>query len=93
MSDCSIPKRSSPASKRDGSAPIQALREMITPHRCPEREPNQSMAQEGEANQSMAQASTPPKPDPESMHMEGEFRLAMTRESIHALGVRVPNLD
>ena len=58
-----------------------------------EGEPNQSMAQEGEPNQSMAQERTSPKPNPESMHMEGEFRLAMTQESIHAHGVRIPNLD
>ena len=51
------------------------------------------MAQEGESNQSMAQERTSPEPDPESMHMEGEFCLAMTQEGIHALGVRIPNLD
>ena len=51
------------------------------------------MAQEGEPNQSMAEETTSPKPSPESMHLEGEFHLAMTRESIHALGVRIPNLD
>ena len=51
------------------------------------------MAQEGEPNQSMAQERTSAKPNPESMHMEGEFRLAMTQESIHAHGVRIPNLD
>ena len=51
------------------------------------------MAQEGEGTQSMAQEGTSPEPNPESMHMEGEFRLAMTRESIHAHGVRIPNLD
>ena len=38
-----------------------------------EGEPNQSMAQEGEPNQSMAQERTSPKPNPEGMHMEGEF--------------------
>ena len=27
------------------------------------------------------------------MHMEREFRLTMTQESIHALGVRIHNLD
>ena len=54
---------------------------------------NQSMAQEGEPNQSMAQERTSPKPDPESMHMEGEFCLAMTLESIHAHGLRICNLD
>ena len=58
-----------------------------------EGEPNQSMAQEGESNQSMAQERTPPKPNPKSMHMEGEFRLAVTQESIHAHGVKIPNLD
>ena len=58
-----------------------------------EGDPNQSMAQEGEPNQSMAQERTSPKPNPESMHMEGDFRLAMTQESIHAHGVRIPNLD
>ena len=41
----------------------------------------------------MAQERTSPKPNPKSMHMEGEFRLAMTQESIHAHGVRIPNLD
>ena len=51
------------------------------------------MAQEGEPNQSMAQERTSPKPNPESMHMEGEIHLAMTQESIHAHGVRIPNLD
>ena len=58
-----------------------------------EGEPNRSMAQEGEPNQSMAQEGTSPMPNPESMHMEGDFRLAMTQESIHANGVRNPNLD
>ena len=58
-----------------------------------EGEPNHSMAQEGEPNQSMAQERTSSKPDPESMHMEGECCLAMTRESIHAQRVRIPNLD
>ena len=58
-----------------------------------EGEPNQSVAQKGEPNQSMAQERTSPKPNPESMHMEGEFRLAMTQESIHAHRVRIPNLD
>ena len=56
-------------------------------------EPNQSMAQEGEPNQSMAQERTSQKPKPKSMHAEGESRLAMTQESIHALGVSIPNLD
>ena len=51
------------------------------------------MAREGELNQSMAQKRTSPKPNPESMHTEGELRLAMTRESIHAHGVRTLNLD
>ena len=51
------------------------------------------MAQEGEPNQSMAQEGASPKPNPEGMHMEGEYRLAMTQESIHALGVSIPNLD
>ena len=51
------------------------------------------MAQEGEPNQSMAQDRTSPILNPESMSMEGEFRLAMTQESIHAHGVRIPNLD
>ena len=58
-----------------------------------EGEPNQSMAQEGEPNQSMSQERTSPKPNPKSTHMEGESRLAMTQESRHALGVRIPNLD
>ena len=58
-----------------------------------EREPNQSMAQEGGPSQSMAQERTSPNPHPKSMHMEGEFRVAMTDESIHAHGVRIPNLD
>ena len=40
----------------------------------------------------MAQERTSPKPDPESMHMEGEFRLPMTQESSHAHGLRMPNL-
>ena len=51
------------------------------------------MAQEGEPNQSMAQEEASPKPHPEGMHLEGECRLAMTQESIHALGVSIPNLD
>ena len=51
------------------------------------------MAQEGDPNQSMAQEGTSPKPNPESMHMEGELCLAITQESIHAHGVRIPNLD
>ena len=73
------------------------------PNPCPGREPNQSMAQEGEPNQSMvqegepnqsmAQEGTSPRPNPESMHMQGESRLAMTQESIHALVVSIPNLD
>ena len=58
-----------------------------------EGEPDQSMAKKGEPNQSMAQERTSRKPNPKSMHMEGEFRLAMTQESIHAHGVRIPNLD
>ena len=41
---------------------------------------NQSMAHGREINQSMAQEKTSPKPNSESMHMEGEFRLAMTQE-------------
>ena len=56
-------------------------------------EPNQTMAQEGEPNKSLAQERTSPKPHPESMHMEAEFRLAMTQESIHAHRVRMVNLD
>ena len=51
------------------------------------------MAREGEPHQSMAQERTSPKPNPESMHMEGELRLPMTQEIIHAHGVRIPNLD
>ena len=51
------------------------------------------MAQEGQPNQSMAKGRTSPKPNPKSMQMEGESRLAMTQESIHALGVNIPNLD
>ena len=58
-----------------------------------EGEPNQSKAQAGEPNQSMAQERTSAKPNPESMYMEGEFRLAMTHDNIHAHGVRIPNLD
>ena len=58
-----------------------------------EGEPNQSMAREGGPNQSIAKESTSPKLNPESMHREGEIRLAMTQESIHALGVRILNLD
>ena len=58
-----------------------------------EGEPNQLMAQEGEPNKSMAHEITSPKPNPKSMHMEGESRLAMTQESIHALGLRISNLD
>ena len=58
-----------------------------------EREPGQSMAQEVEPNQSMGQDRTSSKPNPESMHMEREFRLAITQESIHANEVRIPNLD
>ena len=57
-----------------------------------EGEPNQSMVQEGEPNQSMAQEGTSTKCIPESMHMEGGSRLAMTQESIHAIGVSIPNL-
>ena len=41
----------------------------------------------------MTQERTSPKPNPESMHMEAEVRLAVTQESIHALGVRISNLD
>ena len=41
----------------------------------------------------MAQERTSPKPNPKSMHMEGESRLAMIQESIHALGVSIPNLN
>ena len=41
-------------------------------------EPNRSMAKEEEPNQSIAQERTSPKLNPESMHMEGEFRLAIT---------------
>ena len=51
------------------------------------------MDEEGETIQSMAQGGTSPKPNPGNMHIEGEFRLAMTQESIHAHGVRNPNLD
>ena len=51
------------------------------------------MPQEGGPNQFMAQPRTSAKRNPESMHMEGEFRLAMTQQSIHAHGVRIPNLD
>ena len=58
-----------------------------------EGEPNQSLAQEGEPNQSTAQERTSPKPNPKRMHMEGESGLAMTQESISALGVRILNLD
>ena len=56
-----------------------------------EGEPNQSMAGDGEPDQSMAQERTSPKLNPESMHMEGELRLAMSKESISAQGVRIPN--
>ena len=49
-----------------------------------EGEPNQSMAQEGEPNQSMAQEKTSPQPNPESMHMEGEFCLAMHDPGEHS---------
>ena len=58
-----------------------------------EGKPSQCMALVGEPNQSMAQERTSPKPKSESMHMEGERCLDMTQESIHALEVRVPNLD
>ena len=58
-----------------------------------EGEPNQSMAQKEVPNQSMAQQRTSPNPNPKSKHMEGESRLAMTQEGIHALGMRIPNLD
>ena len=51
------------------------------------------MTQEGDPNQSMALEETSPKPNPESMHVEEEFPLAMTQESIHAHGVRIVNLD
>ena len=51
------------------------------------------MAQEGEPNQCIPQDKTSPQLNPESMHMEGGFGLAMTQESIHALGVRISNLD
>ena len=51
------------------------------------------MAQEGEPYQSMSQERTSPKLNPDSMHMEGEFCLAMIQEIIHALGVRISNLD
>ena len=51
------------------------------------------MTQEGDPSQSMAQERTSPKPNPESMHVEGEVCLAMTQESIHAHGVRITNLD
>ena len=60
---------------------------------APEGELDQSMPQEGEPNQSMAQKRTTPKPNPESMHIKGEFRLAMTQETIHAHGVGLSNLD
>ena len=51
------------------------------------------MAQQAEPNQSMTQERTTPNLNPESMHTGGEYRLAMTQESIHTLGVRIPNLD
>ena len=51
------------------------------------------MAQEGGPNQAMAQERTSTKPDPENMHMEAEFRLAMTQESIHAHGAGILNLE
>ena len=51
------------------------------------------MAQEGEPNQSMAQERPSPKPNPESLHMGGEVRLAMTQGSSHAHGVIIANLD
>ena len=41
----------------------------------------------------MVQEGTSPEPNPESMHMEGESRLAMTHESIPALGGSIPNLE
>ena len=58
-----------------------------------EGEPNESMAQEVEPNQSMAEERTSPKPNPKSMHMERESRLAMSQENNQALGVRIPNPD
>ena len=36
---------------------------------------------------------TSPNPNPESMHIERDFRLTMNQESIHALAVRIHNLD
>ena len=51
------------------------------------------MPQEGEPNHCIAQQRTSPKPHPESIHMEGDTRLSLTRESIHSHGVRIPNLD
>ena len=70
---------------------VPSQREVVLPRK--EMVPPQSMPGKREPNQSMAQGGTSPKPNPESMHMEGEARLAMTQESMHALGVRTPNLD
>ena len=100
-----VPSREELVLHRREMVPRQSRpRERLSrPYPCPEREPNQSTAQEGEPNQSMFQEAEPiqsvapertsPKPNPESMYMEGEFCLAMTQESMHALGVRIPNLD
>ena len=41
----------------------------------------------------MGQEGTSPRPNPESMHMERVFHLAMTQESIHAHRLRIPNHD
>ena len=51
------------------------------------------MLQEGEPNQSMAQERTSTKQNTKCIHMEADFCVAMTEESIHAHEVRIRNLD
>ena len=72
--------RPNPSLERDGHAAVHALRERPSPiHARGER--TSLVHGEGER--------TPLDTNAESMHMEREFRLAITNESMHALEVRI----
>ena len=59
-----------------------------------EREPNQSIAQDGEPDLTKTRSRAHSLAmNHGCMHMERDFRLAMTHESMHALEVRMNDID
>ena len=80
--------RPNPGLESDCPAPLHASRERPSPIHAQKRKPNQFMAQEGEPDLTKTQSGAHSLAMTHgNIYMEGDFRLAMNHEGMHALEV------